>query len=29
VRKVFHQLLAGGKELARVVWQNLPSEAGR
>jgi hypothetical protein len=25
VRKVFHQLLGAGKELVRVVWQNLPS----
>lgn len=24
VRKVFHQLLAGGRELMKVVWQNLP-----
>jgi hypothetical protein len=27
VRKVFHQLLAAGREMVRVVWQNLPSQA--
>ncbi|HXG11158.1 MAG TPA: GTPase [Gemmataceae bacterium] len=27
VRKVFHQLLAAGRELVRIVWQNLPSQA--
>jgi predicted GTPase len=29
VRKVFHQLLAAGKELVRAVWQNLPSPPPR